>query len=62
MGERIALAHSETVQADSYIEFTVTCLKDDLMGLVREWFDYGKYRGIGQWRNASKGRFEWKEI
>lgn len=61
-GERIALAHSETVQADSYIEFTVTCLKDDLIGYVKEWLDYGKYRGIGQWRNASKGRFVWEEI
>lgn len=62
LGERIALAHSETVQADSYIEFTVTCLKDDLIGYVKEWFDYGKYRGIGQWRNASKGRFVWEII
>jgi len=61
-GERIALAHSETVQAESYIEFTVTCLKDDLIGYVKEWFDYGKYRGIGQWRNASKGRFIWEEV
>ena len=61
-GDRVALAHSETVQADSCIEFTVVCLKDDLMELVREWLDYGTLRGIGQWRNSGKGRFAWEEI
>ena len=30
--------------------------------LVREWLDYGKLRGLGQWRNSGKGRFEWKEV
>lgn len=61
-GERVALAHSETVRAGSYIEFTVQCLKDDLEPLVREWLDYGKLRGLGQWRNSGKGRFVWEEI
>lgn len=61
-GERIALAHSETASAGSYIEFTIMCLKDDLMDAVREWLDYGKLRGIGQWRNSGKGRFVWEEI
>lgn len=61
-GERIALANSETVPAGSYIEFSVMCLKDDLMKAVKEWLDYGKWRGIGQWRNSGKGRFTWEEI
>lgn len=61
-GERIALAHSETVQADSYIDLTIICLKDDMMKAVKEWLDYGKFRGLGQWRNSGKGRFEWQEI
>lgn len=59
-GERIALAHSETIPAGSYIEFTVKCLKDDLMGYVKEWLDYGKLRGFGQWRNSGKGCFVWE--
>lgn len=61
-GERIALAHSETVSAGCYIEFTIMCLKDDLMKAVKEWLDYGKLRGLGQWRNSGKGRFTWEEI
>lgn len=61
-GERIALAHSETVQAGSEIVFTVKCLKDDLMKAVKEWLDYGELRGLGQWRNSGKGRFKWEEV
>ena len=61
-GERIALAHSETVQAGCTIEFTIMCLKDDLINTVKEWLDYGKYRGLGQWRNSGKGKFEWEEL
>ena len=61
-GERIALANSETIPAGAYIEFSVQCLKDGLMKAVKEWLDYGKLRGLGQWRNSGKGRFEWEEI
>lgn len=61
-GERISLANSEKIAAGATLEFTVLCLKDDLMGYVKEWFDYGALRGIGQWRNASYGRFTWEEI
>lgn len=59
-GERIALAHSETVRAGSYAILTIECLKDDLMPAVKEWLDYGKKRGLGQWRNSGKGRFVWE--
>lgn len=64
-GERIALAHSETVQEGSFIEFTVMVLeakKCDLLEIVKEWLDYGQLRGLGQWRNSGKGRFTWEEI
>lgn len=29
---------------------------------MREWLDYGKWSGIGQWRNSGKGRFLWAEL
>ena len=61
-GERIALANSESVPEGSWIEIEVTVLKDDLMKAVKEWLDYGKLRGLCQWRNSGKGRFEWEEI
>lgn len=64
-GERIALAHSETVQEGSFVEFTIMVLeakKCDLLEIVKEWLDYGQLRGLGQWRNSGKGRFTWEEI
>lgn len=61
-GERIALAHSESIPAGSWIEFTVcTPIKKDL-DIVSEWLDYGDFAGIGQWRNSGKGRFKWEKV
>ena len=57
-GERIALAHSETVPAGTTQEFDIIILRDDLQEAVVEWLSYGRYHGTGQWRNSGKGRFE----
>ncbi len=61
-GERIALARSEVIPPESYIEFTVQLLDGKLENVVREWLDYGALRGFAQWRNSGKGRFTWEEI
>lgn len=61
-GERVALAHSEEAPAGTYIECTFSCMVDSDMALVKEWLDYGAWKGMGQWRNASYGRFEWEEV
>lgn len=61
-GERVALAHSEEAPAGTTIEFTVKCLIDSDLDLVREWLDYGALKGMGQWRNSGRGRFVWEEI
>lgn len=56
-GERVALAHSETVPAGTVQEFDILLLKDSLEDVVREWLEYGALHGTGQWRNSGKGRF-----
>ena len=61
-GERVSLAMSEQIPSGTTVEFSVVCLCDDHEKAVREWLDYGKYSGIGQWRNSGKGRFTWEEI
>ena len=59
-GERMALAISEEVPAGSELTFGVTCLDDAHVAAVLEWLDYGALRGLGQWRNSGKGRFEYE--
>ena len=61
-GERTALAISEEIPAGATCEFTVVCLCDDHEKAVIEWLDYGRYSGIGQWRNSGKGRFTWELV
>lgn len=61
-GERVALASSEEIPAGAQIEFTVLYQVPQHEKAIREWLDYGMYRGLGQWRNSGKGRFTWEEI
>ena len=61
-GERIALAAWRAVPAGSWIESKVVCLSDAYEKAVREWLNYGQFKGIGQWRNSGMGRFTWEEI
>lgn len=34
----------------------------DMIKLIREIMDYGRWRGIGQWRNSGKGSFLYEEL
>ena len=61
-GERVALANSESIPAGAQVEFTIQCLHDGHLKVVREWLDYGELNGIGQWHNSGKGRFQWEDI
>lgn len=61
-GERIGLAISEEIHEGASVTFRIECLSDEHEKAVREWLDYGKYSGIGQWRNSGKGRFTWEEL
>ena len=33
---------------------------DQIRACVIEWLEYGALRGLGQWRNSGKGRFEFE--
>jgi hypothetical protein len=56
-GERVALARSDTCPEGTKMDVTIQVLGVVSEALLREWFDYGELRGLGQWRNASWGRF-----
>lgn len=62
MGERVSIAKSESVPAGSTAEFEIQCLDPKLEDMVRECLDYGTKRGLGQWRNSGKGRFQWERL
>lgn len=61
-GERVSIAISESISAGAQVEFTIICLVDEDVDYVREWLDYGRFNGIGQWRNSGKGKFLWEEL
>ena len=58
-GERITLARSDTCPTGTTMEFTIKILGQVSEKLLREWLDYGGFRGLGQWRNADYGKFEY---
>ena len=62
MGERVSIAKSETVPEGSTLEFEITCLDPNLEECVIECLNYGKLRGLSQWRNSGKGRFTWERL
>ena len=59
-GDRVALAASECIAPGATMTFTIRCLVDSDMKMVKEWLQYGKLRGFGQWRNSGMGRFNWE--
>lgn len=61
-GERVALSSSEELPAGTTVTMTIICMDDSHWKAVKEWLDYGLFRGIGQWRNSGKGRFAWEVL
>lgn len=59
-GERVSLACSEEIPAGATCEFEIVLFLDEHEALVKEMLEYGKFSGIGQWRNASHGRFTYE--
>ena len=68
-GSRVALATSEQVPTGVNLEFTITWLESEnaksklkiTEDLLRWALNYGKLKGLGQWRSGGFGRFEWEE-
>jgi hypothetical protein len=69
-GSRVALATSEQVPAGINLEFTINWLECDnaksklkiTEDLLRWALNYGKLKGLGQWRSGGFGRFEWADF
>jgi len=59
-GERITLARSDTCPVGTMMDFTILVLGGVSEALLMEWLDYGKWKGLGQWRNAAWGRFSYE--
>lgn len=59
-GERVTLARSDTCPVGTTMEFTVEILGGLDEKTLREWLDYGRKRGLGQWRNGGYGSFTYE--
>lgn len=56
-------ASTEEIPAGSSIELDIVMLDEKAhKDIVLEWLDYGRLRGIGQWRNSGKGRFTYEVL
>jgi len=61
-GERICLARSEAAAVGTQLSCEIVSMNPRLYPFIRRWLDYGRLSGLGQWRNAGFGRFEWEEV
>jgi len=59
-GERVLLARSVTCPPGTWIEFEIWVVGVISEALLREWLDHGALYGMGQWRNAGWGTFEYE--
>jgi hypothetical protein len=59
-GPRVTLARSDKVDAGIIIEFEITLIphKELTWELIDTLLEYGKFSGLGQFRNGGYGRFE----
>jgi hypothetical protein len=61
-GDRVALACSETVPPETWVQFEIKMLDPHHETAIKEWLDFGEIKGTGQWRNSGKGRFTWTSV
>jgi hypothetical protein len=60
-GERVSIARSETIPARTQFAVEITLLPGGPVTeeMICHALDYGRFKGLGQWRNSGKGRFTW---
>jgi len=64
-GERVALVASERVNPPIFIQFQLELVENSAgvtAELLREICEFGRLKGLGQWRNGGWGRFELKKF
>ena len=45
------------------MDMTVRLLTPDVhKAVLQEWLNYGRLRGLGQWRNSGKGRYTFEQL
>lgn len=60
-GPRVALARSEMLPAGTEFELMLSVIPGSISeSVIRELLDYGYFKGVGQWRNGSYGRFRYE--
>ena len=59
-GPRVSLCRSETTPPGTTLEIDIQIFSKELSPYVELFLNYGKLRGLGQWRNSGKGRFTWE--
>ena len=59
-GERVTLVRSDSVPVGTTLEFTLRVLGAIRRKVLEEWFGYGLFRGLCQWRNGGYGRFQYE--
>lgn len=69
-GPRVALARSEEITGDWYVDVTIKVLMNNStakgqkfdMELIENLLSYGELKGLLQWRNGGHGSFIYEEI
>lgn len=63
-GPRVSLKRSDLIKPGSYIEATINVLPLGDSSFMKErledWFWYGQWQGLGEWRSGSYGRFQFE--
>jgi hypothetical protein len=57
-GPRVTLVSSTAASEGTLMEFSIKVLGGVISeAMLREWFEYGQFSGLGQWRSGGYGRF-----